>query len=452
MALQSSGQISMADVYQELTGGAPGANQNYTLSDLCDGTVATINTAGPNQPTTVAPYRLTSWYGYDHNYSAGVAPKPSFTLVFNGTLGRTDKVITLTDTSIGGTDRGWQITGGSYTIIGGGNLGTYATGLGGNSVIKVTFNDPNKTYTVNLRAYNTNGTSTATDTQFITAYLLEKYPTAVKQVFSLRKLNADVTNAIRVRRDSDNIEQDIGFDNDGVLDTSAIQTFVGKTANGYITRWYDQSGNMWNVTESVETNQPRIIASNVIDVDSSGNVAVRFLSGSNTRMKGSTSATTMGLSGSQNRTDYLVACETTQSYLGTTINIAGTVPTAYANGAFWRITHETANRVYGGNRAWENAGTNLANSSVQLGVVKLDGTSTSNMTHYQNGSNTASNVTATGAVTINIGTAYTFFGNDYIGTSYLNGYVAEYIVYATAHDDTTRGLIEDDILAYYAGI
>lgn len=79
--------------------------------------------------------------------------------------------------------------------------------------------------------------------------------------YSLRKLSFIYTGfAIRVRRSSDNTEQDIGFDINGNLNTSALTTFCG-SGNGFVTTWYDQSGNARNVTQSTAANQPQIVSS-----------------------------------------------------------------------------------------------------------------------------------------------------------------------------------------------
>ena len=63
-----------------------------------------------------------------------------------------------------------------------------------------------------------------------------------------------------MRRSSDNAEQDIGFDATGNLDTSALSTFCSGT-NGFVTTWYDQSGNSRNATQSTAANQPQIVSS-----------------------------------------------------------------------------------------------------------------------------------------------------------------------------------------------
>lgn len=59
--------------------------------------------------------------------------------------------------------------------------------------------------------------------------------------YSLRRLRTSHTgSAVRVRRASDNTEQDIGFDADGHFHISALDDFCSGT-NGFVTVWYDQS-------------------------------------------------------------------------------------------------------------------------------------------------------------------------------------------------------------------
>jgi hypothetical protein len=97
--------------------------------------------------------------------------------------------------------------------------------------------------------------------------LLDTYPNAAV-AYSLRKLRTAYTgSAIRVRRSSDNAEQDIAFvGND--LDTSSLITFCG-AGNGFVTTWYDQSTNANNSTQATATNQAQIVSSGalILDVD-----------------------------------------------------------------------------------------------------------------------------------------------------------------------------------------
>jgi len=93
--------------------------------------------------------------------------------------------------------------------------------------------------------------------------LLDLYPGAAA-AYSLRKLRTLYTgNAIRVRRSSDNAEQNIGFVGD-VLDTSALLSFCG-SGSGFVTTFYDQSGNGKNNVQSSAVSQPRIVLSGVLE-------------------------------------------------------------------------------------------------------------------------------------------------------------------------------------------
>lgn len=74
---------------------------------------------------------------------------------------------------------------------------------------------------------------------------------------SLKKLISTATNAIRVRRSSDNAEQDIGFTGDA-LDTASLASFVGANS-AYVKTFYDQTGGGFNATQVTAADQPRIV-------------------------------------------------------------------------------------------------------------------------------------------------------------------------------------------------
>jgi hypothetical protein len=93
-------------------------------------------------------------------------------------------------------------------------------------------------------------------------FLLDDYPGAAA-AYSFRKLRAGYTgNAIRVRRSSDNTETNIGFVN-GQLDTATLLTFCG-VGNGFVTTWYDQSGNAKNLIQTTALSQPSIVVSGAL--------------------------------------------------------------------------------------------------------------------------------------------------------------------------------------------
>ena len=89
--------------------------------------------------------------------------------------------------------------------------------------------------------------------------LLDLYPGAAA-AYSLRRLSDFYGgSAIQVRRSSDNAVLDIGFDGDGSLNTGALLSFCG-VGNGFVTTWYDQSGNGRNATQATAANQPQIVS------------------------------------------------------------------------------------------------------------------------------------------------------------------------------------------------
>ncbi|PGH40601.1 MAG: hypothetical protein CRN43_01965, partial [Candidatus Nephrothrix sp. EaCA] len=74
--------------------------------------------------------------------------------------------------------------------------------------------------------------------------------------YSLRQLSSAATRAIEVRR-SDNQVLDIGFDANGDLDTKALTDFVG-TGDGFVSKWYDQSGGNIHAVQADQAAQPQI--------------------------------------------------------------------------------------------------------------------------------------------------------------------------------------------------
>ena len=109
--------------------------------------------------------------------------------------------------------------------------------------------------------------------------LLDDYPSAAA-AYSLRALNSAYTGPlIRVRRSS-NTEKDFFAKYDGSLDTVALLEYVNdgaNTGNGFITTWYDQSGNGINANQSSASKQPIIASSGVIST-LNGNPTMQFIS------------------------------------------------------------------------------------------------------------------------------------------------------------------------------
>lgn len=156
--------------------------------------------------------------------------------------------ITFSDTTNGVVDRYyWEFGDGSFS----------------------TASNPNKIYTeagtfsVSLTGANRFGGAFITKNDFINIKLtglLDEYPDATA-AYSVRKLRDGYTGScMRIRRTSDNAEQDIGFASDGSLDETALTTFIG-ASSATVVLWYDQSGKNNTATQSTAASQP-IIATN----------------------------------------------------------------------------------------------------------------------------------------------------------------------------------------------
>ena len=96
----------------------------------------------------------------------------------------------------------------------------------------------------------------------VSSLLLDTY-TGAEVAYSLRKLKTGVTNVVRVRRSSDNTEQN--FTATEITD-GTLTTFTGAN-DGFVTIWYDQSGNANNAAQSTATKQPKLVSSGVVELD-----------------------------------------------------------------------------------------------------------------------------------------------------------------------------------------
>lgn len=101
-------------------------------------------------------------------------------------------------------------------------------------------------------------------TNTTTPLLLDLYPNSTA-AYSLRKLtNAYSGSVIRVRRASDNTEQDIGFVSN-VLDTASLLSFCAAT-DGFVVKWYSQvGGSTMDVIQNTAIKQPKIVIAGVLN-------------------------------------------------------------------------------------------------------------------------------------------------------------------------------------------
>jgi hypothetical protein len=202
-----------------------------------------------------------TWYNFSVNYSGGIGT-PAYQPNYNGTTKLyINGVEYTTIVTYNGTYTKMVQSAISPTFIGSfgqvGAPGSYWSGSFNGSVAQTLMYNRQLTSTEVLQNYN------ATKVKFATSYLLDTY-TGAAAAYSLRKLRTTYTGpAIRVRRSSDNTEQNIGFDVSGNLDTTSLSSFVG-SGNGFVTTWYDQGGNGSDATQTNASSQPQIVLSGVL--------------------------------------------------------------------------------------------------------------------------------------------------------------------------------------------
>ena len=92
--------------------------------------------------------------------------------------------------------------------------------------------------------------------------LLDTYSGAAA-AYSLRQLRTGVTNVVRVRRSSDNTEQD--FTATQITD-GTLTAFCG-AGDGFVRTWYDQSGNNRNLQQSISADQLSIVIGGALQQD-----------------------------------------------------------------------------------------------------------------------------------------------------------------------------------------
>jgi len=108
-----------------------------------------------------------------------------------------------------------------------------------------------------------------------TSGLLYDYSGAAA-AYSVRQLANTAALAMRIREDGTDTETDIGFDANGDLDTAAIASHCGSN-NGYVSKWYDQSGEQNDAIQGTFGSQPQIYNGTAV-ITENGKPAIDFLS------------------------------------------------------------------------------------------------------------------------------------------------------------------------------
>ena len=136
--------------------------------------------------------------------------------------------------------------------------------------------------------------------------------------YSLRRLSKDATNVVRVRRSSDNTEAN--FTAEQILDGDLLRWVgLGASNNGFVTTYYDQSGNENNAVQATAANQPQIVDAGSL-ITSNGYTVIGY-DGTDDNLSTSLTATgTMLMSGSDGGDFYEVAINGSYNLLASASN------------------------------------------------------------------------------------------------------------------------------------
>jgi hypothetical protein len=253
--------------------------------------------------------------------------------------------------------------------------------------------------------------------------LLDTYSGAAA-AYSLRLLDSTYTgSAIRVRRSSDNTEQDINFNVFGELDTVSLLAFAG-AGDAFVKTWYDQSGNSNDATQTTTANHPQIVSSGAV-VTENGKPAVQF-DGVSEFLEGSSGY------------DFS-AMFATSVYSGMSLNdhILGAQST---NNDGWRLHGRSDARLRVATSNVDISGvSNLGTHCIQSSTI-ASGTAT----NYLNSVDSASasvTIGTTTSISFKIGTSYQF--------EYASGKIQEVIFY-TSDQSSNRTGIETNVNTFYS--
>ena len=268
--------------------------------------------------------------------------------------------------------------------------------------------------------------------------ILDIYPSAYI-AYSTRKVRtAYAGNCLRVRRSSDNAETDIGFVAN-YIDTVTLLAFCG-AGNGFVTTWYDQSGNSRNSTQTTAINQPQIVSSGTL-ILKNNKLSLQFDGTNDSLTATGTSGITIGPS-----TYYAVSCRNGIPSQIRTVFATGILGAESGYGVFYSTTNTVASQVRY-NIVNIATSTQYSNTDQVINLM-LSVTTTSFLNTWFNGGslNTVGYSYLNSNTTRNlcIGARIDSFGPGF----YLNGNISEVIVWQIDYTATKSG-IESNVNSYY---
>ena len=268
--------------------------------------------------------------------------------------------------------------------------------------------------------------------------VLDTYSGAAAAV-SLRRLTGSYSGpAITVRSAGGGTPKDIGFDANGDLDTAALLLHCGGNS-GFVTDWYDQSGNGRRFSQGDASKQPQIVDSgSVITAGAQGTPALRFVKSEAYEMDFGTTITGV------DDWYFVSAIESNQGTSSSTGVLINSLQDDGGEDHRIRITSGGDTQVRIGGGASLAASSALTNGTGAIYAVQRDGSN--NVSQFVN----AGSAVGTGSKTGDW-KAFRLLGRNAAGGTslFLNSDVQELIFYNSIQ--SSRVAIETDLKNYYVG-
>ena len=247
--------------------------------------------------------------------------------------------------------------------------------------------------------------------------------------FSMRKIDSDYTGyCMKVRRGSDGVELDVGFDSSGDVDTAAISTHCSASV-GYISVWYDQSGNGNNAVQTTSYSQPKIYDGSSV-YTANGKPAITWTYG--------------------HYLSYAIpAFNTWTTHQMFVVNkSSGTKTILFRAGGYnaWILIGQTGSTATSINGNWLTNNTDFTPFR-KNGVQSFTSTTTRAQSHAEFYDGAQNMVTILGSPK-NLATVSTIELGSYGGFNY-TGSVQSIIMYVTTDQSSNVSAIETDIMNYY---
>ena len=263
----------------------------------------------------------------------------------------------------------------------------------------------------------------SSSTELLFPLLLEKFGGGVAAGYSLRNLSYDSIGqpVVRVRRSSDDAQAD--FTAYEVADGPML-AWVGAN-DGFVTTWYDQSGNGNDVTQATAGNQPKIVDAGSVILEN-GTPVIDFSAAEDLYLDSPT------VNMSIPETHFAVA-EVVDQSSNSFIYDSGDVNQRRA------LYYDSSELISFGAGSNISAASGSALTKHLFSAIYND----NNSFLYEDG------VLVVSGDTNNDTRDIIRIGADYTDTNGHDGYIQEYIIYSEVKSDSDRVEIQNDINGYY---